>query len=88
MSDGARPLGEVLSRDPGDFTPAHGERRPWAQPAPVIEAVAATGNRAVVRLERADRAHLQGLGLPSWLRGEYDEPTDWMPVGWGVNSGA
>jgi hypothetical protein len=21
---------------------------------------------------------------PSWLRGEYHAPTDWMPVGWGV----
>jgi hypothetical protein len=50
----------------------------------VVEEIASTGNRAVVRLDLADRVHLHGLDQPSWLRGEYDEITDWMPVGWGV----
>jgi hypothetical protein len=84
MSTGERPLGDVLARTPRDFTPDHAERRPWVQPRPVNETIASTGNREVVRLDQADRVHLHGLGAPSWLRGEYDEPTDWMPVGWGV----
>jgi hypothetical protein len=78
---GERPLGDVLARALGDFTPEHPNRPPWHRPTLRGVEVAYTGNVAVVRLDRADRVELHGLDWPSDERDEL-EPTDWMPVGW------
>ena len=82
MSD--RPLGDVLARAVGDFTPQHPFRPPWHRPTLRSVEHAATGNVAVVRLERADGVELHGLDRPSYEQDDL-EPTDWMPIGWGVS---
>lgn len=79
-----QPLDQVLARRGlGQFYPRHPDRRPWVQPLAAPVEVAYTGNSAVVPVEVADRAHVQGLERPTWDRDDL-EFTDWMPVGWAV----
>jgi hypothetical protein len=78
-----RPLDQVLAHAWGDFTPEHPGRAPWLQPMRGRVELAYTGNVVTVPLGVADRVCLHGLDRPSWSQDEL-EPTDWMPVGWGV----
>lgn len=76
----------MLTHAFGDFTPEHPNRPPWHRPTWRDVGVTYTGNVAVVRIERADGVELHGLDGPSYEQDEL-EPTDWMPVGWGVAAG-
>ena len=77
----SRPLGDVLARALGDFTPEHPNRPPWHRSTLRDVEVAYTGNLCTVRLERADRVQLVGLDRPSYERDEL-ELSDWLAIGW------
>ena len=85
MHTADRPLGEVLARSLGDFTPQHPNRAPWHRPTLRYVEVAITDNRAVVPLAIADRVQLRGLDRPTGWRDDL-EPLDWTPAGWGVSA--
>ena len=79
------PLDQVIATNPGGFVPESPDRHPWHQPTLGPVQVASTGNVITVPFRVADRAHVHGLGRPSWEQ-DFLEPFDWTPAGWGVAS--